>query len=393
MSRRSRAAAAAAGVLWLAVPALLDGQPPPVELALESVASGLDRPVGAVHAGDGSGRLFVVEQSGAIRILRGGAILPETFLDLSRSISCCGERGLVGLAFHPQYPNDPRFFVQLTDPAGDSRLVELRVSAADPDRADPTSARTLLTVAQPFANHNGGAIAFGPDGLLYVGLGDGGPAGDPSDHAQNPASLLGKILRLDVDRSDPGLAYAIPAGNAIFPGVPGARGEIWALGLRNPWRLAFDRATGDLVIGDVGQNRFEEIDLLPPGSGGANLGWRLKEASACFEPPIGCDLPGLVDPILEYSHAEGCSVTGGHRYRGAGIPALAGVYLYGDFCSGRILGATPAAGGRWAAAQLLASGFAISSFGEDEAGELYVAEYAPAPQGRLHRLTASGAEP
>ncbi|HLE84091.1 MAG TPA: PQQ-dependent sugar dehydrogenase, partial [Thermoanaerobaculia bacterium] len=330
MSRRSRAAAAAA-LLWAAAPGLLGAQPPAVELALELAASGLDLPLGAVHAGDGSGRLFVVEQTGAIRILRSGAVLPAPFLDLSGQISCCGERGLLGLAFHPHFPSDPRLFVHFTEPAGDTRLVEYRVSAADPDRADPASARLLLAVAQPFANHNGGALAFGPDGLLYLGLGDGGSAGDPFDHAQNPASLLGKILRLDVDRADPGLAYAIPPGNALFPGVPGARGEILALGLRNPWRFGFDRETGDLFIGDVGQNRVEEIDLLPAGSAGANLGWRLKEGTGCFQPPAGCELPGLVDPILEYSHAEGCSVTGGYRYRGAAVAALAGVYLYGDF--------------------------------------------------------------
>ncbi|HLE83002.1 MAG TPA: PQQ-dependent sugar dehydrogenase, partial [Thermoanaerobaculia bacterium] len=326
---------AAVGLLLLAALGPLDAQPPrveiAVEIALEPVASGFDRPVGIVPAGDGSGRLFVVEQSGAVRVLRAGALLPAPFLDLSGQVSCCGERGLLGLAFHPRFPADGRLFVDYTDAAGDTRIVEYRVSAADPDRADPGSARPLLAVAQPFPNHNGGALAFGPDGFLYVGLGDGGSGGDPLNHAQNPASLLGKVLRLDVDRAEAGLAYGIPPGNALFPGTPGARPEIWALGLRNPWRFAFDRETGDLFIGDVGQNRVEEIDLLPPGSAGANLGWRLKEGTGCFQPAAGCELPGLVDPILEYSHAEGCSVTGGYRYRGAAVAALAGVYLYGDF--------------------------------------------------------------
>ncbi|HSL82988.1 MAG TPA: PQQ-dependent sugar dehydrogenase, partial [Thermoanaerobaculia bacterium] len=387
----ARTAGLALALLALASPAPLraDG----LELALLPVASGFDLPLGIVHAGDGSGRLFVVEQTGRVRIVRGGAVLPEPFLDLRGRISCCGERGLLGLAFHPRYPGDPRLFVYFTDPAGNSRLVEYRVSA-DPDRADPASERTLLAVGQPFPNHNGGQLAFGPDGYLYVALGDGGSGGDPHDNAQSLTTLLGKILRLDVDRADPGLPYAVPPDNPTWPGVPFARREIWAYGLRNPWRFGFDRATGDLFVGDVGQRRIEEVDLLPAGQGGLNLGWRRKEGDECFQPPAGCEaIPGLTDPILTYNHALGCSVTGGYRYRGPGSPRLAGVYVFGDFCSGRIWGATPGAGGAWSAAQLLDTDFAISSFGEDEAGELYQAAYAGAPEGRVFRLREVGDEP
>ncbi|MGD2115510.1 MAG: PQQ-dependent sugar dehydrogenase [Acidobacteriota bacterium] len=384
----------------LLAPTPLAAQPDTLELSLEPVVGGLDLPVGAVHAGDGSGRLFVLEQTGAVRIVRDGEILPEPFLDLSRVVSCCGERGLLGLAFHPDFPDDDRFFVHFTVPLANTRVVEYRVSAGDPDRADPASARTLLALGQPFGNHNGGQLAFGPDGYLYIGLGDGGGAGDPLGNGQDVTTLLGAILRIDVDRTDPGLPYAVPPDNPTYPGVPGARREIWAYGLRNPWRFGFDRATGDLFVGDVGQSRWEEIDLLPADTAGAagptgwNLGWSRKEGDHCFDPPAGCEIPGLVDPILEYSHDEGCSVTGGFRYRGAASPPLDGVYVYGDFCRGTVWGADPdPGGGAWSAAELLDTGFALSSFGEDEAGELYVTEYAPAPGGRLHRLVGPPGEP
>jgi glucose/arabinose dehydrogenase len=395
-ARIPRWAARVAGALLALAPAALPAplQAAGLELVLDPVASGFDLPVGIVHAGDGSGRLFVVEQSGAVRIVRGGAVLPRPFLDLSGQVSCCGERGLLGLAFHPRYPGDPRLFVHFTDPAGDTRLVEFRVSGADPDRADPASARTLLAVGQPFPNHNGGQLAFGPDGYLYVALGDGGSGGDPFDHAQSLTTLLGKILRIDVDRTDPGLAYAIPPDNPSWPGVPFARREIWAYGLRNPWRFSFDRATGDLLVADVGQRLIEEVDLLPAGRGGLNLGWRRKEGDQCFQPPAGCEaLPGLTDPILTYSHALGCSVTGGYRYRGGASPRLRGIYLFGDFCSGRIWSAAPGAGGAWSATQLLDVDFALSTFGEDEAGEVYAAAYAGAPKGRIYRLREVAHEP
>jgi len=386
----------AIGLLLLLVPVAVPAQPAGLEPSLEPVVGGLDLPVGIVHAGDGSGRLFVLELPGRVRIVRGGELLPEPFLDLSGLVSCCGERGLLGLAFHPDFPANGRFFVHYTDLAGTTRVVEYRVSAADPDRADPGSARTLLTLVQPFSNHNGGQLAFGPDGFLYIGLGDGGSGGDPLGNGQNLATLLGKILRIDVDRADPGRAYGIPPGNPTYAGQSGAFREIWAYGLRNPWRFSFDRATGDLFVGDVGQNRWEEIDRIPAGEGGRNLGWRRKEGNHCFQPATGCEIPGLTDPILEYSHDEGCSVTGGFRYRGSASPPMDGVYLYGDFCRGIIWGAVSGAGGdagTWSTAVLLDTDFAISTFGEDEVGELYVAEYAPAPGGRIHRLVGPPGDP
>lgn len=378
----------------LAAPAV--AQPTGVEVEIELVASGFDRALGLTHAGDGSGRLFVIEQLGAVRVIRNGQVEPEPFLDLRDTVACCGENGLLGLAFHPRFPADDRIFVHYSGSGGETRIVEMRTTAGG-ERADPSTARTLLTVAQPFQNHNGGQIGFGPDGFLYIGLGDGGSGGDPLGHAQDVTTLLGAILRIDVDsraEAEPRLPYAIPPDNPDFAGVPGARREIWAYGLRNPWRFSFDRATGDLFVADVGQNAWEEIDLLPPGSAGANLGWNHKEGDHCFDPPSGCRQEGLVDPILEYSHSTGCSVTGGYRYRGAASPALHGVYVYGDLCSGRIWGATPVAGGgvggAWAETELLDVDFLLTSFGEDEAGEIHVVDGAVAPGGRVLRLQATG---
>ncbi|MFW6175981.1 MAG: PQQ-dependent sugar dehydrogenase, partial [Acidobacteriota bacterium] len=297
------------------------------------MASGLDFPTTVVQPADGTGRFFVLEQPGRVRVVQDGELLPEPFLDFSNQVSCCDERGLIGLAFHPDFAANGELFVHYTDLAGDTQIVRYRVSG-DPNRADPGSAEPLLSLGQPFANHNGGQLAFGPDGFLYIGLGDGGSGSDPMDNGQDVTTLLGKILRIDVDRTDPGLAYGLPPDNPQISDEPGARREIWAYGLRNPWRFSFDRATGDLFIGDVGENQREEIDLAPAGQGGQNFGWRLKEGTLCHVPSTGCEREGLVDPILEYSHDQGCSVTGGFRYRGSASPALTGVYLYGDFCSG-----------------------------------------------------------
>jgi glucose/arabinose dehydrogenase len=346
---------------------------------LRAVVDGLDRPVVVAHAGDGSGRLFIAQQGGQIRIHDGTELLSVPFLDLSSSVSTGNEQGLLGLAFHPGYESNGFFFVNLTDVAGDTLILRFTVSA-DPNVADPASAVPLLSVDQPFANHNGGQLAFGPDGKLWMGLGDGGSAGDPGNRAQSGSTLLGKILRIDVDQAVP---YGIPEDN---PFVSDARvhGEIWALGLRNPWRFSFDRLTGDLFIADVGQNAWEEINYEPHTSGGGrNYGWRRMEGTHCFNPGSTCSDGSLILPILEYSHSLGCSVTGGYRYRGTEMPENFGVYIYGDFCSGRIWGGTEnAETGSWTATELLDSELLISTFGEDELGELYVADL----NGTLYRI-------
>ncbi|HXV65548.1 MAG TPA: PQQ-dependent sugar dehydrogenase [Vicinamibacteria bacterium] len=337
---------------------------------LRLVADALDRPLAMAHAGDGSGRLFIVEQVGRIRVVDGSALMPTPFLDITPLVSCCQERGLLGLAFHPDYEVNGQFYVNYTDPRGDTRIVRYTVSP-DPSLADPASAAVLLVIQQPFGNHNGGQLAFGPDGYLFIAVGDGGSAGDPFDNGQNGLSLLGKILRIDVDSGTP---YAIPVDNP-FRFDPGARDEVWATGLRNPWRFSFDRLTGDLFVADVGQNAWEEVNFEPVTSaGGNNYGWRRMEGAHCFDPQSGCGEEGFVLPILEYSHAEGCSVTGGFRYRGSQIPELFGHYVFGDFCSGRIWSATVDEGGLWTRSELLSTSLSISSFGEDEAGELYVVD-------------------
>ncbi|MFQ5704955.1 MAG: PQQ-dependent sugar dehydrogenase, partial [Gemmatimonadales bacterium] len=281
-------------------------------------------------AGDTS-RLFVVERPGAIRIIRNGVVVATPFLDITNLTSLGGERGLLSLAFHPQYVENGQFFVYYTDVTdGGTRVVRYNVSA-DPDVADPSSAHLIIAVDQPFNNHNGGQIAFGPDGMLYVGLGDGGSAGDPLGSGQDLSSLLGSIIRLDVDGGDP---FAIPSDNPHVAD-PNARDEIWVSGLRNPWRFSFDRRTGDLYIGDVGQDEVEEVDVHSAAApGGANYGWNTMEGSRCFR-STNCDTTGLTLPVLEYLHnaGGGCSITGGYVYRGSRIPALVGRYLYGDFCS------------------------------------------------------------
>ncbi len=354
----------------LAWAGLLAGGPSArADLALAPFATGLGQGVGVVHAGDGSGRLFIVQQTGQIRVHDGTQLLATPFLDIGSLISCCGERGLLGLAFHPQYAANGYFFVDYTNAAGNTVVARYRVSG-NPDVADPASATVVLSQPQPFTNHNGGEIAFGPDGYLYVALGDGGSGGDPQDNGQDLGTLLGKILRIDVDS----LPYTIPADNP-FVANPAARAEIWAWGLRNPWRFSFDRTTGDLFIADVGQGNWEEIDFQPAASGGGeNYGWRRMEGAHCYNPATGCNDGTLVLPILEYSHALGCSVTGGYRYRGSQLPSLFGVYLYSDFCSGVLWGATRGQNGSWSAQQLLGTSYNITSFGQDEAGELYVVD-------------------
>lgn len=346
---------------------------------LRPVVEGLERPVTVAHAGDGSGRLFIVQQGGEILVFDGSRLLSVPFLDLSSVVSSGNEQGLLGLAFHPSYETNGYFYVNLTDLAGDTLILRFTVSA-DPNIADPASVVPLLAVDQPFANHNGGQLAFGPDGRLWIGLGDGGSAGDPGNRAQSGTTLLGKILRIDVDQ---GVPYGIPEDNP-FVSDPAVLDEIWALGLRNPWRFSFDRLTSDLFIADVGQNAWEEVNFEPVTSGGGrNYGWRRMEGTHCFNPASNCNNGSLTLPILEYSHSLGCSITGGYRYRGTEMPERFGTYFYGDFCSGRIWGATEnVEAGTWSSTELLDSDISISTFGEDERGELYVADLG----GTLYRL-------
>ncbi|NJK79081.1 MAG: PQQ-dependent sugar dehydrogenase [Chloroflexaceae bacterium] len=355
-----------------------DGTWPELELGNE--ISGLERPVFITHAGDGSGRIFVVEQEGRIRIIRDGALLETPFLNIPGRVLCCGERGLLSVAFPPDYATTGQLYVYYTDQNNNGATVVSRFSISDdPDRADGTSEEVLLTIDQPFDNHNGGQLAFGPnDGYLYIGTGDGGSGGDPQDRAQTTSDLLGKILRIDVTRTMGELPYAIPPTNP-YTQTAGYAPEIWALGLRNPWRFSFDRATGDLYIGDVGQGSIEEISYQPAAStGGENYGWRCKEGSNDFNMSDDCANLQLVDPVVEYPHDVSCSVTGGYVYRGPAFPLMQGVYIYGDYCSGYVWGLRRNSEQNWENILLLETGFfgSLSSFGEDEAGNLYIANLA-----------------
>lgn len=341
------------------------------EIDVKPVITGLVNPIAIANAADGSGRIFITLQDGQIVIYDGINILPTPFLDITSLVSSGGESGLLSTAFHPNYATNGFFFVNYTDTNGDTVVARYSVSA-NPNIADPNSAFILLTITQPFGNHNGGQLKFGSDGYLYIGMGDGGSGGDPQNKAQNLTTLLGKMLRIDVDGGSP---FAIPADNP-FLGDPGALDEIWALGLRNPWRFSFDRLTGDLFIADVGQSSWEEVNFQPAGSpGGENYGWRLMEGNHCFNPSSNCNSGGLTLPITEYDHSVGCSITGGYRYRGTGHQSLEGVYFYGDFCTGRIWGAIEDGSGGWMTSELLDTSFSISTFGEDENGEIYFAHY------------------
>jgi glucose/arabinose dehydrogenase len=345
-------------------------------LAIEllPVAGGFTKLVYLTHAGDGTGRLFVVEQAGRILILKDGATSSTPFLDIVSIVgSSANEQGLLSVAFHPDYLNNGFFFVNYTDKQGDTVIARYQVSADNPEVADPNSAKILLTIDQPYANHNGGQVEFGPDGYLYIGMGDGGAANDPENRGQSLNTLLGKILRIEVDTGDP---YGIPETNP-FVNQSEASPEIWSYGWRNPWRFSFDRATGDLYVGDVGQNQYEEVDVeLAGAEGGQNYGWRLMEGQHCFS-PAECDpaAQGLTLPVAEYNHGLGCSVTGGYVYRGKQFPALEGVYFYGDYCTGIIWGLRHEGNEQWSQVELLHSEETISSFGQDEAGELYLIDH------------------
>jgi glucose/arabinose dehydrogenase len=359
------------------------GEPPPPpggdEVRLQEVARGLSSPVYAT-APAGDGRLFIVEQPGRIRVVEDGQLLPTPFLDITSRVGSGGERGLLSMAFHPDYAGNGFFFVNYTDLGGATRIERYRVSA-DRNRADASSARLVLGVDQPFSNHNGGLVAFGPDGMLYVGMGDGGGGGDPRGHGQDPATLLGDILRIDVDGAAP---YAIPPDNP-FVGQPGKRPEIWATGVRNPWRFAFDRQAGLIYVADVGQGQWEEVHVAPADSGGINYGWNVMEGAHCYAPSSGCRRDGLHVPQLEYSHADGCSITGGFVYRGQAIPALRGHYFYGDYCEGWVRSFRYANGQvsderEWELGDL----GNVLSFGEDAEGELYLTS----SNGRVYRFVA-----
>jgi glucose/arabinose dehydrogenase len=338
--------------------------PDPNAYTWQMIVSGLQRPVDLQP--DGSGRLFVIEKVGRIRIIQNDQLIETPFLDITDRVRSTGnEQGLLGLAFHPQYSQNGRFFVNYTDNNGHDVIAGFQVSS-DPNSADQNSEVKLLEVDDPFPNHNGGVLAFGPDGYLYAGLGDGGSQGDPFGNAQNLNSLLGKILRIDPIGGE-GAIYEPALDNPFLNG--GGLPEIWAYGLRNPWRLSFDKLTSDLYIGDVGQNMWEEIDFLPAGSpGGTNFGWNFREGAHDYE---GGGPAGMVDPIAEYSHPDGgCSVTGGYVYRGS-MPEWNGIYLYGDYCSGKIWGLIQQDGG-WQSQLLFDLDSTITSFGQDTSGELYL---------------------
>jgi glucose/arabinose dehydrogenase len=357
-------------------------------VALVKVAD-VPSPVLAIGAGDGSGRLFIVSKGGRIRIVKNGSLLATPFLNISTGVSTGSEQGLLGLAFHPSFTTNRKFYINYTDLGGDTVIREYRASASNPDVVEPGSGRTILRIGQPYSNHNGGMIAFGRDGLLYIGTGDGGSGGDPGNRAQNIDSLLGKMLRISVNGRTSSREYLIPSSNP-YVGRPG-RNEIWQRGLRNPWRFSFDRSTGDLWIGDVGQGRYEEVDRATrtstgPGRG-INWGWRVMEGNHCYRPSSGCSTTGKKRPLVEYSHgATGrCSVTGGYVYRGAAISALRGWYVYGDYCTGEVWAVASGASRPATPVRLLDTTRLISGFGQDDAGELYLCDL----NGAVYRIVAN----
>jgi len=384
-----------AGPEWSSEAAPLGGLP---AIMLTPLPGTVSSPMHVTVPGDGSGRLFVVEQTGMIRIYDNGTLLPTPFLDIHTLVTCCGEQGLLSMAFHPDYTTNGYFYVyyinNLVSP-GDITIARYSVSG-DPNVADPNSAQILVVIPHPTnSNHNGGQLFFGPtDGYLYAGTGDGGAGGDPPNNAQNLQVMLGKILRFDVDGTgavpcgqSAAMPYAIPPSNP-FAGSATDCKEIWAYGVRNPWRYSFDRATSDLLIGDVGQDAYEEIDFQPAASaGGENYGWRRMEGFHCYNPGSNCDDGSLTLPVLEQPHTAGwCAIIGGYRYRGTAIPGLVGTYLYSDNCLGDIYSGTQAGDGSWSTALLKSTSLSVSGFGQDEAGELYVCDLGG---GKVYRVDPS----
>ena len=361
--------------------------PAGVAVGFDPVVDGLDAPLAIANAGDGTGRLFVAQQTGQIRIVRDRRLVSQPFLDIAARITSGGERGLLGVAFHPKFPDDPRVFVDYTDRNGDTQVSSFRVDPASPDRVDPGTEQRILFVSQPYANHNGGAVVFGPDGFLYVSLGDGGSGGDPHGNGQSLKVLLGKILRIDIDHPSGDRAYGIPSDNPYASGADGGLAEIWLKGLRNPWRISFDRANGDLWIGDVGQGDWEEIDVQRAGApGGTNFGWNRMEGAHCFQPQEGCQDPSLTLPVAEYGHDQGCTVIGGNVDRGPSQRLLAGGYVFADYCSGRVWAIDPAVDGPRQPTVVAETDHNFSAFGEDEAGDLYAVDIS---DGTLLRVTAA----
>jgi len=339
------------------------------------VATGLSQPIGIANAGDGSGILYILEKTGVIRMVQNGQLLSNPFLDIHNLVGSSGsEQGLLGLAFHPNYSQNGFYYIDYTDLNGNTVIARFTKStSATPGNpsTDPASQVVVLQIHQPYANHNGGQLGFGPDGFLYIGVGDGGSEGDPDVFGQSVQTLLAKILRIDVDHGDP---YSIPLSNPYANG--GGLPEIWALGLRNPWRFSFDSQTGDLYIGDVGQDRWEEIDYLPATFSAvpANFGWSIREGLHPYKnTPNDTEIP-LTDPVFEYGHDPACAVIGGYVYRGSALPDLNGVYLFGDNCSGIIWGLIPAGNGIFRGEVVFQTGLNISSFGVDENGEIYLAD-------------------
>ncbi|WP_455379362.1 PQQ-dependent sugar dehydrogenase [Petrachloros mirabilis] len=345
------------------------------------VSDGLMSPLFLTHAGDSSGRLFVVEQQGTIRMIERGVLRKKPFLDLKDRVTTKGnEQGLLGLAFHPDHRRNGRLFVNYTRREDGATVVSEFSRKGQELEIEPATERILMVIPQPYPNHNGGMVAFGPDGYLYIGMGDGGSGGDPQNRAQNPDEMLGKMLRIDVDHDRP---YGIPKDNPFAS--KGGRPEVFAMGLRNPWRFSFDRMTGMLWAADVGQDDWEEVDLVVAGG---NYGWRIMEGTHCYKPEKGCNPEELIFPLAEYGHEQGrCSITGGYVYRGASISALRGTYLFGDYCSGELFAISAETNRKSSTAPrvLMRTGFRISSFGEDEGGEIYITDH----KGALYRLAPS----
>lgn len=356
-------------------------------LTLQLIDSGYTNPLLVTSPPGDSTRLFVMERVGRIWLIKNGIRQVKTFLNVSSIITTAGsEQGLLGLAFHPNYAANGKFYINYTNTAGDTRVVQYVRSSTNPDTANNLAVATLLSVDQPYSNHNGGHLAFGPDGYLYVGLGDGGSGGDPDENGQDPLALLGKMLRLDVER------HPLPPVDNPYVGHADTLDLIWAIGLRNPWRFNFDRGNGDLYIADVGQNMWEEINFQPSASAGKeNYGWDDMEGAHCYEPSSGCNQSGKTMPIHEYSHSNGCSITGGFVYRGCAIPDLQGTYFYADYCNGRIwtlvMSGGVATNHLERTAELGSSGINVSSFGEDAKGELYICSYG---NGRIYKIVPNG---
>ena len=347
--------------------------PAQVTYTLTTIATGFTAPLDLEQPRDNSGRLFVVQQGGQIRILQNGAIATTPFLDISSKITSGGETGLLGLIFHSNYSQNRKFYLNYTRTTSgqlQTVIAEYLASAVNPNVADPTTERILLVVDQPFPNHKAGQLAFGPDGYLYFGLGDGGSGGDPLGNGQNTNVLLGKMLRIDVNNTGAGKPYAIPSDNPFVNG--GGQPEIYAYGFRNPWRFSFDTASGRLFVADVGQNAFEEIDLVTKGG---NYGWNIMEGSHCYNAST-CDMTGLTLPIHDYPRTDGTTVIGGFVYRGTAIPSLVGTYVFGDFGSGKIWALREGTSNTWTRTELLSTSRQISSFGQDQSGELYVVDFA-----------------